>query len=735
MHLPTERPWYFVHHLSTPKRPVVKGTGRPPEGAAHVDGTWCLQVEGSGEELATAANEVNRFFSDLGVQLIPEGGSPDARSLRLVAGSDRKAEGYELQVTPSGITVRADGPRGVLHGVYALEEHMARSGGPWLKVGTIKRSPFLKTRILRSFWSPYYVDELTTQEEYYPDGYLENLARLGFNGIWLHGDLRQLTQTDVFPELGTPSEVRIKKLRTLVRRAARYGIDVYLYFCEPVALPTESPFWEKYPQVKGTVSKGNVMDLAESVTSLCTSTPEVQAYITQAYTRLLETVPGLGGVILITASENHSHCYSHGREINCPRCSNREPDSVVTELISLVEGAVHRVDPLAQVIVWTWSWGLVAPDPQVEMIAKLPKGIAVMSDFERGSTIERLGQTYWVDEYAMSVVGPSPRFRAQMEAARSHGVRRFAKMQLSTTHELVTVPYYPIPWRMAAKWEQLRSEAVDGVMGSWIFGNYPSFVMEVVRELTWEPHPPLEQLLHERAAAIFGPVHAQGVLEAWKHFGEAFEEYPFSMRLVYFGPMNRAPALAWSFQEPTKPAAPSWLPAHPYDSLHGWMDPYTPEVLIDCFSRFLERWERGLQLLDNAVEQMTDSNGQLTPAAREWVVAHAVATHIRSTIHFIRYAVARKELWTLTSGADARRKERLLGEMMQCVSAEIENREAYLPLVKADSRLGFHSEVEDYLYTWSTLKASIEQLKGLADQLADAKQALYDRPGAEPGTA
>lgn len=748
---PSERPWYFINHLSTPKRPKLRtschtltpseakaaamtvtgpvaevGT-EPGPGVGASDYIWYLEVQGNGVELETAQEELVRWFSEHGVRLSLQNehepelrpGSLMARTIKLIAGDSSKDEAYSIDVTDSSTTIAASGPRGVLHGVYALEEELARQGRLWLPPVKIERAPFLDIRILRSVWSPYYVDELTTEENYYPDGYLENLSRLGFNGIWLHGYLQHLAPSDVFPELSINSEPRLQKLRTMIAKAARYGIDVYIYFCEPKALPADSPFWQKHSHAKGTTSRGNTMDSAELVTSLCTSDPQVQSYIENAYYNLLRAVPGLGGVILITASENHSHCYSHGKEINCPRCAQRDPQEVVTELISLVRNGVRRADPTAQVIIWTWSWYNIAPDPQLDLISSIPDDVAIMSDFERGAEIERLGRRFTVNEYAMSVVGPSERFRRQMAAARSQNRRLFAKMQLSTTHELVTVPYYPVPWRMAEKWAKLKEEEVTGVLGCWIFGNYPSFVTEILRELTWEPHLPLEELLRAKVKDIFGSDHVNEVLTAWRHFGDAFDEYPFSNSVLYRGPMNRAPALLWSFPESPRPMPLSWRMALPGDSLdETWMRPFTADFILTCFKRFLETWNKGLVLLDGAVKEKVDKSGRVTPAGREYIVTHAVAAHIQSTVNFLRYAIYRRKY--LDAGVESGTAERqeLLRKMIQITHAEINNRLQYLPLVKADSRLGFHSEVEDYLFTASTLEASITQLQELVARLS-----------------
>lgn len=716
---PAEGPWSFKTRLAQPMRPVITAPRPAKKGAVVLDGRWHLEIEGSGAALETAADELTRFLAELGVILSHDASAADKGQIRLSAAGDDLDEAYQLSIKESEITLTSASPRGVLQGVYALETMMVDAGGPWLMPGSIARSPFLKTRILRSFWSTYYTDELTLDEDFYPNGYLETLSRLGINGVWIHGYLQDLVPSTVFPEFGQEAEGRLRKLNDLIGRAARYGIEVFIYFCEPKALAADDSFWERHPELRGRSAKGNGMDVADQVNSLCTSAPETRRYIDEAYSNLFRLAPGLGGVILITASENHSHCYSHGANIDCPRCKERSPVDVVAELIATVEGAVHRVSPHAKVVIWTWSWAALAPSPQLELLAKL-SNVAIMSDFERGGSFELDGKTYPIDEYSMKYVGPSPRYSAQAQAARSSGLPAFAKMQWCTTHELATVPHYPIPWRIADKWRGLRGEGTEGAMGCWIFGNYPNFMLEVERELTWEPHPPVEELLSKVASRIFGAAGKDAALEAWRHFGNAFDPYPFSNNVLYYTPANRAPVLPWNFPKKGIPM-PICCRVRPLgDIVDNWTRPFGAELVLKCYEDVAVRWDEGLRWLRQALAASSvPDEGPPSLAEREMIIAQAFAHHMHSTVHFLRFALARDAYEESSDDVGSDVKRGYLQTMRQAISDEIENRRAYVPLVRADARLGYHSEAEDYFFTAEEIEESIGQLQELGGKVDD----------------
>ena len=71
---------------------------------------------------------------------------------------------------------------GMRRGIYFLEDRICEAEGPSATAGEWKRRPFVKHRISRCFFGPtyrppFFIDELTNDINYYPDEYLNKLAR------------------------------------------------------------------------------------------------------------------------------------------------------------------------------------------------------------------------------------------------------------------------------------------------------------------------------------------------------------------------------------------------------------------------------------------------------------------------------------------------------------------------------------------------------------------------------
>ncbi len=140
----------------------------------------------------------------------------------------------------------------------------------------------------------------------------------------------------------------------MVEKADRYGIKVFLYFCEPRGFLEGDAFWKNHPDVKGQpLEFRGIPPLSGKYYALCSSTQKVKDYLYQSSYGLSRKVPGLGGVFMITASEFHTHCYSHyprwrmkfkgpfieewaKRPFDCKKCEKREPYEVVAEIITIV---------------------------------------------------------------------------------------------------------------------------------------------------------------------------------------------------------------------------------------------------------------------------------------------------------------------------------------------------------------------------------------------------------------
>jgi len=521
-----------------------------------------------------------------------------------------------------------------------------------------------------------YGDPLATPElDPYPDGYLQKLAAIGVNGVWMQAVLYKLSPFPWARELSQGWEQRLLNLRALARRARRHGIGLYLYLNEPRAMLLS--FYEGHPELKGVVEGDHA--------ALCTSVPQVHDYLVGSLRRIFAAVPELAGVFTITASENLTNCYSHHNGVGCPRCSKRAASEVIAEVNSLIARGVREGNPHAEVIVWDWGW----PDDWAEpIIERLPDGVALMSVSEWSLPITRGGVESAVGEYSISSVGPGPRATRHWALARARGLRTIAKVQASNTWELSAVPYIPAVELVAQHMANLCQAEVDGVMLGWTLGGYPAPNMEVAAEIGAMREPVPREAMLRVARRRFGRRCADDVVAAWGAFSEAFREFPFHPGLVYVAPMQYGPAnLLW--EKPTGYRAT--MIGFPYDDLEGWRAIYPPQVFIGQFEAIGKGWETGLAHLERALANAPREN---RPALeRELNVARAAHLHFRTVANQARFVVARNALAAATSEDEAAAQRR---ELERLLRVEIATARDLYRLQTRDSRLGYEASNHYY---------------------------------------
>ena len=279
----------------------------------------------------------------------------------------------------------------------------------------------------------------------------------------MHVVLRDLAPGGkAFPEFGAGSAVRLENLRSLVHRAARYGIGVYLYLNEPRAMPES--FFNTRPELAG-VRK-------DQYVSLCTSQPAVREWMTDALAHIFSNVPGLAGVFTITASENPTNCASHRRHRECPRCKDRTESEIIAEVNAVIEAGVHRGNPDAKVLAYDWGWGGWGEAPDI--VKLLPKSVWLMSLSEWNKPIERGGIKTKVNEYSISSPGPGPRALLHWETAMRAGLKTATEIQFNNTCEIASVPYLPVMDLIGEHLRNLAPIKLSGMMIGWTQGGYPS---------------------------------------------------------------------------------------------------------------------------------------------------------------------------------------------------------------------------------------------------------------------
>jgi len=563
--------------------------------------------------------------------------------------------------------------------------------------------PSIPLRIFRSFHAKYYADDILTGPDAYPEAYFDELVEHGFNAVWLRGILRDLAATDVFPKLGKDIARHQDALGTVVERARQAGAQVLLYLNEPLCLPADDPFWAAHPAARGARGSSG-MDEWPDTFAFCTSTPEARAWLRQASEHLFRALPDLGGWFLITASEHHTHCYSHcfgyleGDRPACPRCAARPPEDVAAEIITDLRDGTRAAGSDAHCIAWNWSWSIYAEDPQPALLAQLPKDVAVLFDWERGGQhILPTGKPIFIDEYSLSYIGPSRRFRIGLDAARRHGLPVMAKLQVGATHELATTPNLPLIGHLYEKVKTAEVLELAGLLTTWNFGNAFSLNTAVLGRLARaEERPETRAFVTELAEEYFPGADGDEAANAIEQFSTAMSFFPFDMAVLYAGPANYAPAYPLTLAPLTgKPMGRSWVMDERGDDLSESLRQFTLDEVTDLLEALVTAWEIGVSRYTAALGGCSHPR-----AEQELNVARYIGHSFRSMLNIYRTYRLRRD-----RPADAE------AQFREIAADEIANLEAALPLLDADPRLGFHAECQAYQVTPDAVREKLAVLR------------------------
>lgn len=553
-----------------------------------------------------------------------------------------------------------------------------------------------ETRIICSYLGVLGDSLMDSRIGIYPEGLLQRYANVGINGVWLYGVLHQLAPGgEAFPEFGKDSEQRLANLRTLVERAKKHGIGVYLYFNEPRAMP--EVFFRNRPEMAG------VREAFQ--TAMCTANPTVRKWMGDALAHVFNEVPDLAGIITISASENLTNCDSHKNKAGCPRCKDRSVADIITEVNAVIEEGVHRGNPEATVFAWDWGW----PDSADDIVNRLPTSVTLLSVSEWSKPLNRGGVATSVNEYSLSAVGPGPRALNHWELARQRGMQTAAKVQLNTSWEMASIPYLPVMDLVAEHCHNLAAVGVDGMMLSWTLGGYPSPNLEIANDFTRTPVPTVAEVLDDVARRRFGPEGAPCAREAWTAFSTAFVEYPFHSAVLYLGPMQLGPSNLL-YRHPT--GLRSTMVGFAFDDVNSWGGPYPPHVFAEQMEKVAVGWEKGLPLLRMAVEKSPPERRR--EAEAEFRFARAAHLYFRSAANQTRFVLTRDALANTELPLPAEQRDKCLEKLRRIVSDELAvSREMY-ELARADSTIGYEA-ASQYFYLPLDLVEKVFSCRQLLD--------------------
>jgi len=593
---------------------------------------------------------------------LPEAGEPltAARSFRILSGG-------------SSVIVCGNDERGTGQGCYYLEDLMNLREAPFLPEGDAIRTPVFTPRMVHSGWG---IDQ-------FPDPHLQQIAHMGMDAILLFVKGVDQTTTGYLD------------INNLIDRAALFGLDVYLY--------------------SYLVSRYHPDD------------PEAPDYYESTYGALLKSCPGAKGIVLVGES-----CEFPSRD---PRTTGRlrldpapdgKPDprpspgwwpcTDYPRWLNLLQETLRHYNPTCDIVFWTYNWGWAPEEDRLALIRSLPPDITLQATFEMFEDISKNGITTRCVDYTVSFEGPGKYFRSEARAAHERGLRLYTMSNTAgLTWDIGVIPYEPVPFQWARRHQALLEAherwGLAGLMESHHYGWWPSFISELAKWAFWTPSPPPEEMIQRIACRDFGPDGGPLAVKAWQSWSEAIRDYVPTNEDQY-GPFRVGPSYPLLFQNEPEP-----FPSAPYAHfgsaiLSTHYHPHRPEDLpaeIALLERMRARWEEGVGRLEKAVELAPERKRPegLRMLGLGRFIHHCVIT----AIHTRQWWQLRQRLFHET---DPARALKVREEMTRLGEAEIENALATIPLVEADSRLGWEPSME-YMTDRAHLEWKTAQLRRVLD--------------------
>jgi hypothetical protein len=713
-----EAPYAFRRTLEA----VHKTDRRNPAATANaneitIDDTWSIVVPKDAAKLIhNVARDLQDYFqvsmdTSLPIHYVDDLEANESRIIAIGTGSDLPSveevpttpRSYRIVVDPARIVLCGADERGAAQACYFLEDTLNMRQGPFISPMSEARSPIFSPRMTHSGWG---LDE-------FPDAYLNQVAHAGMDSILLFTSGPNRTPDEVINrDPHQPTKGRYKDFNNIVDRCEEYGLDVYLYAYFHNARP------------------------------LHPDDPGAERFYEETYGAAFKACPRAKGIILVGESvEFPSHDpRTTGRMRLDPIPGNLPVDKPspgwwpcedYPQWVSMVRDSVRKYSPDAEIVFWTYNWGWAPEEDRLKLIRSLPTDINLHVTFEMFEPIEHDGVTNVCVDYTAAFVGPGTYFASEAAAAHERGITLSTMCNTGgLTWDFGVIPYQPIPYQWNRRHDALKKAHDDwnltGLMECHHFGWWPSFVSDLAKWNYWSPSPSGEETIANIARRDFGDGAAK-VVSAWELWSDAANDYPPTNGDQY-GPFRVGPTYPLTlFTNPKITVADhamfgDLILKTPYAPDQGGTKAKTAATIrtraeIVSLSRMLDKWQEGLRLLDEAIG--------LAPAYRR-PEGERMANLGQFIAHSIRTTINVKKWWLLKNRAlveeDPATAETLLDHLVQVGEDELANAEAAIPVVEADSRLGWEPTME-YLGDAEHIRWKIAHLRHALDHEIPAYRA------------
>ncbi|MBO7721967.1 MAG: hypothetical protein J6T01_06140 [Kiritimatiellae bacterium] len=417
---------------------------------------------------------------------------------------------YVVDVSDGRVRIAAADERAAARAFYHLEDVMNLRSAPFLKKGRFERTPRFDVRMTHSGYG----------NDIFPDDHLAQMAHFGMTAILVFLDDIDKTKAQDYQDL-----------KALIRRAAKYGLDTYLYsYIKAFAHPAD---------------KGG------------------REIIERAYGNIAGYYPEAKGVILVGESCQFPSkdprvqpvLYQDKNPADKRPAAGWFPCSDYPQWLEAVKSAIHAKAPRQELVFWTYNWGWAPYDDRMKLIDSLPKDVTLMATFEM---FERRTLRNGIDtptaDYSISFVGPGRYFVSEAERAKRNGLRLYSQANSGgLCWDFGCVPFMPLPQRWNERWAALSAAHVkwglSGLMENHHYGWWPSFIAELENEALTDGGMPFETHLAKIAARDYGASNAESAVNVWRTWSRNHADFaPTDMN--QYGTFRIGPAYPFTFGAP-----------------------------------------------------------------------------------------------------------------------------------------------------------------------------------------
>ena len=640
----------------------VRNFDRKPKADEYfmADGAKILIAPDAPEVISVAAHDFYDFLSvsmDLSASVVTEGKGDVTVRLAKDAGVDlgefAAYKGFRIETDKDGVVITAHDERGAAQALFYIEDLMTFAHAPALAVGKIEK---------RAMYTPQMVHSAYGMDEF-PDEYLARVAHEGRDAILVF--TKGANMANDFP----------LDFNDLIRRAARYGIDVYAY---------SKMRSKKHPSEEG-----------------------AEEYYEDLYGKLFRECPGLKGVTLVGESIGLPYSKTGDPRFAAALMEDGIPNGKMTpamfpcidyvEYLELLKKVICKYKPDADIVFWSYNWGSSPTEDRVALINALPEGITLLATFEMGEILPYGGSLLRVADYSLVFEGPGFYFRTEAEAAKKRGIRMYSMTNSGgRTWDFGCIPYEPMAQSWLRRYEAMKKahDELDlvGIMECHHYGFYPSIISKLSKHLFMLPMPDPKEMLATVLRAEYGEEKVDAVTDALNDYSEALRYYTptcvdqyGAFRIGPSQPLNLLQTLHIPFDEGASYGHANWV-AQYLDVHHKkTLTKQSPQTVripdeIASLRKMLALMESGTKKL----EALESPNEKLVRLAG---LGHFITNIVKTGIAAKEMYVLRMKL--LSAFGDAVLYGKLLDEIEALQLKEKENVLDTIPLVDADSALGF----------------------------------------------